>query len=684
MCYLTYRPSAPGRSPPPPPRTCFGRDELITKTVDLAENLHPVALIGAGGIGKTSIALTVLHHDRIKARFGHERRFIRCDQFPASCAYFLHRLSAVIGAGIENPEDLSPLRIFLSSKEMLIVLDNAESILDPLGTDAREIYAVVEELSRFDNLCILITSRISTTPPDCKHFNVPTLSMNAARDAFDRIYGDGDRSDVLNGILEQLDFHPLSVTLLATVSRQNKWDVQRLGKEWEKRRTKVLEAGHITSLAAMVELSLASPLFQQLGPHARSLLEVVAFFPQGVDENNLEWLFPTIPDRADIFDKFCALSLTYRNGGFVTMLAPLRDYLYPKDPMSSSLLCAVKKCYFARMSVNIDPNDPGFTKARWITSEDVNVEHLLDVFATIDASSTDVWRACTNFMEHLYWHKVRLTILRPKIEGLPDNHHFKPQCLFGLAGLFVKAGNQVACKRLLINALKLWRERGSDRMVAQVLRLLSGVNRRMNLCKEGIEQAREAIEINERLGDTLMQIECLNKLASLLHADQQLDAAEESAARALNLIGEKGDQFRLCSSYRVLGKIYQSKGETEKAISHFETALEIATPFNWHDALFWTHFSLAQLFFDEDRFQDAQAHVEHSQPHTSNNGYYLARAMRLQAAIWYKQHRLEEAKSEVLRAAHAFKKLGAVKDIVSCRELLQHIQEELDAPVLSG
>ncbi|KAF9642815.1 hypothetical protein BDM02DRAFT_3192638, partial [Thelephora ganbajun] len=60
----------PGELPPPPPRACFGREELIEKIVGLAQNLTPIALIGAGGIGKTSIALTVLHDKRIKERFG--------------------------------------------------------------------------------------------------------------------------------------------------------------------------------------------------------------------------------------------------------------------------------------------------------------------------------------------------------------------------------------------------------------------------------------------------------------------------------------------------------------------------------------------------------------------------------------------------------------------------------------
>jgi len=676
---LIFSSSARGELPPPAPRACFGRDELIEKIVGLAENLTPIALIGVGGIGKTSIALTVLHHYRIRQRFGDNRRFVRCDQFIPSYAHFLSRLAKVVGAGIENPEDLASLRPFLSSKEVLLVLDNAESILDPQGMDAQEVYAAVEELSQLGNICLCITSRISVIPPDCETLDIPTLSIEAARDAFYRIYRNGERSDRVDSILDELDFHTLSITLLATVAHHNKWDVDRLTGEWGRRRTGVLQTEHNKSLSATIELSLSSAMFQELGPDARGLLEVVAFFPQGVNEKNVDWLFPTISNGTNIINKFCMLSLTHRSGGFITMLAPLRDYLSPKDPKLCSLLLTTKECYFTRMSVVIDPDKPNFVEGRWIVSEDVNVEHLLDIFTTINPNSDSVWVACANFIWHLYWHKTRLTILQPKVEGLPDNHNSKPECLHRLSRLIYLVGNFVECKRLMSHALKLWRERDDDANVAQMLRDLSDTNRLMGLPKEGIQQAQEALEIYERLGYTLKQAQCLDDLASSLSDDNQFDAAEEAAFRAIALLPDEGEQYRVCQFHRTLAEIYQSKGEIEKAIHHFEVALGIASPFNWHDHLFWIHYQLAGLFRDESRFDDAQAHVEHAKSHAVDDTYNLGRAMVEQAAVWYCQDRLEEARTEALRAADVYEKLGDAKDVEDCRELLQDIEDSLVA-----
>ena len=667
-----------GESPPPAPRACFGREDLIEKVIGFAEHLAPIALIGAGGIGKTSIALTVLHHDRIKERFGANRRFIRCDQFPASLVHFLSRLSNVIGAGVNNPEDLTSLRPFLFSRETFLVLDNAESILDPQGADARDIYTVVEELSQFDTICLCITSRISTVPRHCKRPIIPTLSMESACDIFYGIYDSSGRSDIISNLLRRLDFHALSITLLATTASHNMWDYDRLTREWDTRRTQVLRTDYDESLAATIELSLASPTFCKLGPNARDLIGAIAFFPQGVNENNLDWLFPTIPNMESILDKFCALSLTYRSNGFVAMLAPLRDHLCPTDPMSSPLLQTTKERYFARLSANIDPGGPSFKKARWIISEDVNVEHLLGVFVLIDANSVGVWDACASFMEHIDWHKPRLVALGPKIAALSDDHPSKAECLFRLSSLFDSVGNNMERKRLLIHTLKLRRKEEDDYEVAQTLEVLSNANRMLGLYDEGIEQAEEASGIFERLNNTSGQARSLDSLARLLRADKQLDAAEEAAFRAINLLPNKGEEFQAAQCHRLLGDIYHSKGETETAIEHLETALGIASSFGWSGELFWIHHSLAELFFSENRFDDGRAQIEHAKSHVTDEPYSLGRAMELQARFWHEEGMFEEAKSEALCAINAYEKVGATEDVEECRKILRDIEKQME------
>ena len=640
----------------------------------MGENLTPVALIGAGGIGKTSIALAVLHDNRIKQRFGANRRFIRCDQFPRSLTHFLSRLSNVIGAGVENPGDLTPLRSFLSSKEMFIILDNAESILDPHGISAQDIYGVVEELSRFNNICLCITSRISTVPPDCETLNIPTLSMESAQDVFYCIYKTSGQQNLIDNILEQLGFHPLSINLLATVAHHNMWDIDRLAREWNKQRTGLLHTQHNKSLAAAIELSLASPMFQELGPDAHGLLGIVAFFPQGINENNIDWLFPTISTRANIFDKFCILSLTYRSNGFITMLAPLRDHLCLKDPKLSPLLTTTKECYFKRLSAQVHPSEPGFRETRWIVSEDVNVEHLLDVFTSVDANSDDVWPACAGLMRHLYRHKPRLTVLGPKIEGLPDVHHSKPECLLLLSLLFDSVGDFAERKRLLIHTLQLYREQGDDYQVAQTLASISCANRSLGLFEEGIEQAEEALGNYIQLNDKLGQAHALQKLALLLHGDNQLDSAEEAASKAIDIFLISGNQFDVCQCYRALGDICCSKGNIEAAVSHFKTALGIASSFNWQFQQFWIYYSLAALFFNQGMFDDAHAYIELAKPHVINDDtYLLGHVLKLQAQFWYHQHKFEEAKSGALYAISAFEKVGAMKDVEKCREILKQI-----------
>ena len=180
-----------------------------------------------------------------------------------------------------------------------------------------------KSVSQF-NICLAITSRITTYHHTTwsRAFRRPHNIWGRCAPGFHRIYDNDERPDVVNKILEQLDFHPRSVALLTTVAHQNGWDNDRMAREWALR-------------------------VKQLGPGARDRGHLgVITLP--VNEGKLDWLFPTIPNLPAIFDTLCILSLTYRRNGFIAMLVPLRDYLCPKYLLPSALYCTTKRSDFSR------------------------------------------------------------------------------------------------------------------------------------------------------------------------------------------------------------------------------------------------------------------------------------------------------------------------------------------------
>ena len=172
-----------------------------------------------------------------------------------------------------------------------------------------------------------------------------------------------------------------------------------------------------------------------------------------------------------------------------------------------------------------------------------------------------------------------------------------------------------------------------------------------------------------RLGSTLGQATCY----WLLFQDNRLDTAEAAALHEVGLLPKEGYEYPLCKSHHHLGNIYHHKGQREKAFDHFETALRIASYFNWRDELYWVHFALAALFSDEDEYGCADAHVEAAKLHAGNDAYKLGRAMGTQAVIRYRQSRLEDPRSEGSRALEVYRGLRAAQDVEGCRALLLQI-----------
>ena len=271
------------------------------------------------------MALTILHDNRTEAIFGRNRYFACCNDSQDSPEGFLERLCDTIGTN--RTTDIGQLRSHLeSSPPRLLVLDGVDSILDPLTPGAKEISAIIEGLGSGQRVCLVTTSRIY---PDLQGFHrieVQTLPEDGARETFYNHCGLGSRSPAVDDLIAELDFHPLSIDLLARSVRENGWDATTLMQAWEDDQTSTLRTKHQQSFKDALELSLCSPTIKNLGTRAQGVLNRIAAFPPGIEEGGLASIFPCIAEVEVVVDVLCRFSLIYRQDGFVKMLSPFRSY----------------------------------------------------------------------------------------------------------------------------------------------------------------------------------------------------------------------------------------------------------------------------------------------------------------------------------------------------------------------
>jgi Cdc6-like AAA superfamily ATPase len=151
---------------PSEPKIFHGRQLEISDILRVFSQGPPrIAILGAGGMGKTSLARAVVHHPEISAKFKQYRFFVACDSAATKV-----ELAALIGAhlGLKPGRDLSRpvVRYFSSNPPSFLILDNLETLWEPAESrpDVEEFLSLLTSVPhlalmvRANSLCAILFS----------------------------------------------------------------------------------------------------------------------------------------------------------------------------------------------------------------------------------------------------------------------------------------------------------------------------------------------------------------------------------------------------------------------------------------------------------------------------------------------------------------------------------------------
>ncbi|KAJ7616189.1 P-loop containing nucleoside triphosphate hydrolase protein, partial [Mycena polygramma] len=335
---------------PSEPKIFHGRDfELAEILNHFGQTTPRIAILGPGGIGKTSLARAILHHTEVVTKFQQHRVFVACDRATSRI-----ELAALIGAhlGLKPGKDLTRAVIdsFTNNPPSLLILDNLETLWEPtsLRKDIEDFLAL---LGNVNNLALMITMRGAERPAKVqwtRPFIQPLqpLSPEAARKMFVDIADDRHDAADVDKILLIADNMPLAISLLASLADSE--DCSSVLSRWENEKTSIMSTGHDrrSNLDLSISISLSSPRMIA-EPDSLQLLSLLSMLPDGLSDLDLvQSYFP----NQDILR--CKVILVRTSLAYidiqkrVKVLVPIKEYTQKMCPPAPDMIHSVLSYYY--------------------------------------------------------------------------------------------------------------------------------------------------------------------------------------------------------------------------------------------------------------------------------------------------------------------------------------------------
>ncbi len=512
---------------PRPASTFVGRTTELKAVVTLLGRHRLVTLSGAGGSGKTRLAIEAA--SKVVAEFGNGVYWVPLASL-ADATLVLDTIKQVVGA----KEDLTD---YFGGRRALLLLDNFEQVIDAAPELASLVAACPE-------LHVLVTSRERLRLQGEVEYAVDPLERAEAVELF-CVRAQTEPDEIIDELCARLDDLPLALELAAArasafpaaqiVERiSGRLDLLKGGRD--------AEARHAT-LRATIEWS-----HELLGVGEQQLFRRLSVFVGGCTLDAAEAVGGADLDTlASLVEK----SLARRTGERYWMLETIRAYALERLDASGEGddLRLAHARFFADVVVKGEPELRGPRQEEWferLTTEHGNVRAALEwlassseapLHARLAGSCWYFWYVTGQFGEA---HRRLTAALEAAVDVDPE---LVAGLHDGLSAMSAMRGESASALRHAEESLAIRRRGGSRQALLRSLLNRAGLAESFGDFAEASKWYADVVELAESVGDKWFQAVALGNLGSATMYSGDSVRARELLERALMLGEQTGDAF---------------------------------------------------------------------------------------------------------------------------------------------
>ncbi|KAJ6540180.1 hypothetical protein DFH09DRAFT_1041799 [Mycena vulgaris] len=581
---------------PPSPSIFYGRSVEVDHVVDLVLNHAParVAIVGSGGIGKTSIALTSIHHPAVEKYFLNQRFFLSCEAVNTADGLALELLR-LFGLSVDSSGSRSPSDILVSFSqsmtfECLLCLDNFET---PWDSDKDHVELLLAKMA-VPHLTLIITSRDSDRPRGIKWTApllppIQPLTIAAAVETWDAISHGHDDFSLL--LINAVDCIPLAVTLLSQLAESE--SAEALWASWETESTKLVKsdgsAHRLNNLELSIELSLQGPRLRAC-PGALDFFIILCMLPQGLPESRIPEFETSFRNhfggtRAAIrVLKQC--SLAYALKGFLRVLSPMRQYTQDHPDLATTLSTTLFT-QMAELYFDLIPTDHPSTASSGVR-DDIQLE-IGNITAVLDVcliKYADVPRLVVIVLDfsdvcrYLYVYDTRLLSKTASVAHEHGLRSLEGSCYYRQGQILTSLNQLPDAEKMVKAALDLHTEANDKLSQANDTRWLGELYTRLDRLEEAEGALQSALSLHKEVNDKIGEANSLQSLGELYTRLDRFEEAERALQSALNLHTVLNVKLNQANANWRLGGLYTRLNRFEEAEQTLQSALDLHTEVN--------------------------------------------------------------------------------------------------------